>query len=147
MHLRTHAVVVSVATASLAALALSGCGSSTGSADTAASPAASTASGAAESPSGSSPATSTAQATTVKITLTGSKVSPALDTLKVAKGTPVRITVTRDSSGEVHVHGYEFEEQLNAGEPFTFDFVADQQGVFDVEAHSPDVLLLKLQVN
>ena len=36
---------------------------------------------------------------------------------------------------ELHVHGYDIEEELPAGKQATIDFTADQTGVFEVETH------------
>ena len=74
--------------------------------------------------------------------MTGSKVEPAPDTVKVDKGdegraspspaTPTaRSTCTATTSSKAR-------EGRRAGRPSTF--VADQPGVFEVEAHDPDRL-------
>ena len=82
----------------------------------------------------------------IEISMSGSTVEPPPGNVKVDKGEQVRIVITRDTDGEVHVHGYDEVEDAKAGEPVTFEFVADRTGVFEVEAHEPDRLLTRLQV-
>jgi hypothetical protein len=55
--------------------------------------------------------------------------------IEVAKGDPVRLDVTTDTPAEVHVHGYELEKKVEAGQTASFDFTASAEGVFEVEAH------------
>lgn len=73
-------------------------------------------------------------------------VSPKPHRVKVAKGSPVRILVSSDVDDEVHVHGYDIEREVSAGQSTTIDFTADQTGVFEVETHESGLLLLQLQV-
>jgi hypothetical protein len=84
----------------------------------------------------------------IEVTMTGSKVDPAPGVIKVDKGTKIRLIVTRDTDGEIHVHGLkdDLHAHAHAGEPVNLDFVADTQGSFEVEAHDPDRSLLTLQV-
>jgi FtsP/CotA-like multicopper oxidase with cupredoxin domain len=55
--------------------------------------------------------------------------------IDVTKGDPVRLEVTPDVPAEVHVHGYELEKEVDAGQTARFDFTATAEGVFEVEAH------------
>ena len=130
MRRRIPRAVAAIAAAALVVVALAACGSSSGG----------------PSATSSSPGAATANVKKIDVTLTGSKVEPPPDTVKVAKGTTVELTVTRDSDGEIHIHGYDIAKTAKAGVPVTFRFVADQPGIFEIEAHSPDVLLLQLQV-
>jgi hypothetical protein len=81
-----------------------------------------------------------------KITVTGSKVSPPPSTLDVKAGCEVRLVVTADRTSEVHVHVVELEKPITAGQPATIVFTPSQQGVYEVELHDPDLLLVKLAV-
>jgi plastocyanin len=81
-----------------------------------------------------------------KITVTGSKVSPPPSTVDVKAGCDVRLTVTADRTSEVHVHVVDLEKPITAGQPMTIDFTPTQQGVYEVELHDPDLLLVKLAV-
>jgi hypothetical protein len=58
----------------------------------------------------------------------------------------VRLTVTADRTSEVHVHVVDLEKPITAGTPLTIRFTPTQQGVYEVELHDPDLLLVKLAV-
>jgi hypothetical protein len=58
----------------------------------------------------------------------------------------VHLTVTADRTSQVHVHVLDLEKPLTAGQPLTIDFTPTQQGVYAVELHDPDLLLVKLAV-
>jgi heme/copper-type cytochrome/quinol oxidase subunit 2 len=64
----------------------------------------------------------------------------------VATGTPVTLVVTSDVADEVHLHGYDIEKELAPGKPTTLQFTASLTGVFEVELHKANVVLLHLQV-
>jgi plastocyanin len=81
-----------------------------------------------------------------KITVTGSKVSPPPSTIDVKAGCEVTLTVTADRTSEVHVHVIELEKPVTAGQPATIVFTPTQPGVYEVELHDPDLLLVKLAV-
>ena len=55
--------------------------------------------------------------------------------IEVAKGDPVRIEVTPDVPAEVHVHGYEVAEEVEAGQTAKLHFAASLEGVFEIEVH------------
>ena len=46
----------------------------------------------------------------------------------------------------MHVHGYEIEKELPAGQQVTVDFTADQTGVFEIETHESELQLAQLEV-
>ena len=56
--------------------------------------------------------------------------------IEVAKGDPIRLDVTPDVPAEVHVHGYEVTQEVEAGQTAKFDFPAEAEGVFEVEVHN-----------
>ncbi|MEV6236083.1 hypothetical protein [Lentzea sp. NPDC051838] len=92
--------------------------------------------------------TSSAPATTAfDVTVQGGSVVPASSVRPVQLGKPVRITIVSDEDDEVHVHGYDKKATLKAGQQATLEFTADQPGVFEVELHHQDLLLLQLQVS
>lgn len=135
----------------LAALLLAGCGG------TASSSAGPTATSSAPSPASSAPvaslspppaASSTATGCGVgrQISVSGSKVTPAPDTLDVKAGCQVQLVITSDRTTEVHVHVVDLEKPITAGKPLTVEFTPTQQGVYEVELHDPDLLLVKLAV-
>jgi Flp pilus assembly protein TadD len=81
-----------------------------------------------------------------QISVSGSKVTPPPPTLDVKAGCEVRLTITADRSSEVHVHVVDLEKPITAGKPLTISFTPAQQGVYEVELHDPDLLLVKLAV-
>jgi hypothetical protein len=55
--------------------------------------------------------------------------------LEVEKGDPIRIDVKPDVAAEVHVHGYDVTEEVEAGQTAKFEFKATLEGVFEMEVH------------
>ena len=98
------------------------------------------------SPAASPTASKTAKVTDIVVSVKDGKVSPKAHRVKVAEGSSVRILVSSDVDDEVHVHGYEIEREVSAGQSATIEFTADQTGVFAVETHESDLLLFQLQV-
>jgi heme/copper-type cytochrome/quinol oxidase subunit 2 len=86
------------------------------------------------------------KATEIVVSVKDGKVSPKAHRVKVAEGSPVQILVSSDVDDEVHVHGYDIEREVSAGQPTTIEFTANQKGVFEVETHQSNLLLLQLQV-
>jgi|GEM_PF-6827587 len=88
-------------------------------------------------------------ASTVKeitVTIAGRQVTPPPGRIDVTKGQTVRITVTGDAPDEAHVHGYDEAATLTPGTPATIEFVADQDGLFEVETHDSKLQLFQLVV-
>ena len=89
-------------------------------------------------------------ASTVKeiaVTIVGKTVTPPPGRIEVAKGQTVRITVTGDVADVAHVHGYDKAADLKPGTPVTIEFVADQDGLFEVETHETGLQLCQLVVS
>lgn len=84
---------------------------------------------------------------TISIMVRGGQPSGETGRVKVALGTPVTLAVSSDVADEVHVHGYDKEAQIPAGETGSVSFTADIPGVFEVELHESGLQLLQLQVN
>jgi hypothetical protein len=84
--------------------------------------------------------------TEIVVEVKSGKVSPPTHRVKVSKGTQIRLRVTSEKADELHVHGYEIEKELPAGEQVTLDFTADQAGLFDIELHESDLQLAQLEV-
>jgi hypothetical protein len=60
--------------------------------------------------------------------------------LTFEKGEAIRFIVRSDSADEVHLHGYDVSEGVEAGGKAEFDVPAEIEGVFDVElevTHTP----------
>ncbi|MET8231725.1 hypothetical protein ABZS77_13760 [Micromonospora sp. NPDC005298] len=154
MLVRTPALRTSGALAAglLATLLAAGCGesddpsvatSSTPTTTAAASPSATTA---AASPTPA--ATTSIPSADVEIILRIAKrrVDPPTGRVTVAKGELVRITVTSDVPDELHVHGYDVGARLPAGTPGSVEFRADKTGLFEVETHETELVLVQLVV-
>ena len=90
--------------------------------------------------------TATSCGTGLQITVKGSTVTPAPGTTEVKAGCQVDLTVTADRTSEVHVHVIELEKPITAGQPLHITFTPTQPGVYEVELHDPDLLLVKLAV-
>ncbi len=65
---------------------------------------------------------------------------------RVPLGSEVRLTVTADISGEVHLHGYDLRAPLSPEAPSIIEFTADIPGIFEMELEGGHRLLLELEV-
>ncbi len=137
--LRSFALVAVVAT-----LALAGCGDDEPSTAPTAEPSA-TASPS-ESATPEETPTEVDQVQLIEVTIADGEVQTASDRVAVPLGRTVRLVVTSDVADEVHVHGFDIEAALEPGVPTTLEFVADEPGVFEVETHESELLLLQLAV-
>lgn len=82
------------------------------------------------------------------IQLQGGEPVGGVKELTFTKGDQVAITVELDEPQEdVHIHGYDIEV-LNPQKSADFDFKADIEGIFELEAHGPsgDVPLAEIRV-
>jgi hypothetical protein len=105
--------------------------------------------GGASACSGSSADTASSTVAGVKeinVTIAAKSVTPPPGRIDLTKGQTVRITVTSDVADEAHVHGYDKGATLHPGTPATIEFVADQDGLFEVETHESGLQLLQLAV-
>jgi len=82
----------------------------------------------------------------VEVDVADGQVSTDDDRVEVAAGTAVRLVVTSDVDDELHVHGVDQTAELIAGQPTAVEFTVDEPGVFEVETHESDLLLLQLLV-
>ncbi|GAA4576636.1 hypothetical protein [Planotetraspora kaengkrachanensis] len=100
-----------------------------------------------ESSADTTPASATAAGVKeINVTIAAKSVTPPPGRIDVTKGQTVRITVTSDVADEAHVHGYDKGVSLQPGTPATIEFVADQDGLFEVETHESDLQLFQLAV-
>jgi hypothetical protein len=96
---------------------------------------------------GTTSASSTAATKTITVSFTNGQVSPPPGRVDVPIGTHVHLVVTSDVAEEVHNHYDNQEKEIpDGGGTVTIDFVAEQPGVYEVELHHSDKLLLQLQV-
>lgn len=68
-------------------------------------------------------------------------------TLRFTTGETARIDVTSSTPSEVHLHGYDIEEQVAPGRPARLRFEADIEGVFELEDHQSGQRLASVQVS
>lgn len=64
----------------------------------------------------------------------------------VALGEPVMLRVTSDVADEIHVHGYDITDEVEAGGTTTIQFTANIPGVFEDELEGRHLRLVELEV-
>ncbi|MFJ6780105.1 hypothetical protein [Streptomyces yangpuensis] len=83
---------------------------------------------------------------TVTITVRDGRVSPAPARTELRRGERVALRVTSDRADTLHVHGYDKELALPAGQEATLILTADRTGLFEVETHESSLVLTQLLV-
>lgn len=82
----------------------------------------------------------------ISVTVTGAeKMTPS--ELIAHLNDNVTINVTSDTSGEVHLHGYDIPFECTAGQVTSHTFKADKSGHFDIEWESTGAPLGELVVS
>ncbi len=67
--------------------------------------------------------------------------------LEYSAGDQIRFRVSSNQADEVHVHGYDVEEEIPAGGSAMLSFPADIEGIFEVELHGSETQIAELRVN
>lgn len=93
-----------------------------------------------------SPAATTSPAVEFAFEITDGRASPPLDRATVPRGSPVRIVVSSDQPDELHLHGYDRSAAITPDQPGVIELIADQTGLFELEAHEAGQVLLQLLV-
>ena len=70
---------------------------------------------------------------TLNVTVTDDGMDPS--DLQACRDQDVTIVIDSQTDGEFHLHGYELEQELTAGEEATVEFTADVAGQFIIERH------------
>ncbi|MFD3328985.1 hypothetical protein [Streptomyces sp. NPDC058701] len=83
---------------------------------------------------------------TVTITVRDGKVSPAPARTELKRGERVALRVTSDRADTLHVHGYDKELALPAGQEAGLVLTVDRTGLFEVETHASGLVLTQLLV-
>lgn len=83
----------------------------------------------------------------VQITLANGSAQPNGERVELTQGQHLVLTITSDRADKIHVHGYDLEIPVAAGETVTKDIVVDQVGRFEVESHDPVLTILQLIVS
>lgn len=91
------------------------------------------------------PAADAPREQTVDVAIEDGAMTP--EQIEVGEGDRVRLRIaTRGSPTEVHLHGYDLEEEIEPGEPATVSFEADLTGRFEIEDHETGEVLGALLV-
>ncbi len=85
--------------------------------------------------------------TTPVVTVTGGRPIGGVRDLRFAKGDEVRFAVRSDVADEIHVHGYDVTEDVEAGGRVTFAFTGDIDGIFEVELEGAGRPIASLRVS
>lgn len=80
------------------------------------------------------------------IVIKGGQPEGGVKDLSYKSGDTVRIEVSSDVADEIHVHGYDISTDVEAGGKAKVEFVADIEGVFEVELESAGVQIAQLTV-
>jgi FtsP/CotA-like multicopper oxidase with cupredoxin domain len=81
------------------------------------------------------------------IRVRGGEPAGGVRTITLAKGDRARIEVSSsDTSDEIHLHGYDLKRDLKAGGRVRFSFVAEAEGIFEIELEGAGVQIGKLVV-
>jgi hypothetical protein len=67
--------------------------------------------------------------------------------LEFDKGDEIRFAVTSNTDQEIHIHGYEIEEEIPAGQTIDVEFPADLDGIYEVESHTTEQQIAEIRVN
>ena len=70
-----------------------------------------------------------------RIRIKGGEPVGGVQDIKVKKGEHVRIVVSSDTRDDIHLHGYDIEKSVEHGAPAQFNFVANIEGIFEIESH------------
>jgi len=76
--------------------------------------------------------------TATRIELRGGAPAGGVRSIDAARGDRVRIVVASDAPDEIHLHGYDITRAAAPGSPARFSFVADIEGIFEIESHEAE---------
>jgi heme/copper-type cytochrome/quinol oxidase subunit 2 len=71
-----------------------------------------------------------------ELAISGGQVAKEQRVIRVDKGTPVKLRVTSDTAGSLHLHAYKLEAHLAPGTPAELAFNARATGRFRFEWHA-----------
>jgi hypothetical protein len=91
--------------------------------------------------------TSTPAAKPVTIEIKDGQPVGGITDLTVDKGDEVNFVVDSDTASEVHVHGYDLMQDVDAGGKVEFDFPATLDGIFEIELEETATQIAQLTVN
>jgi FtsP/CotA-like multicopper oxidase with cupredoxin domain len=82
----------------------------------------------------------------VMIRVAGGEPVSGVQQIEVKAGDRVRFVVQADAPEEVHVHGYDISKDVGPGQDALVDFVADLEGIFEIELENSGVQIVELVV-
>ena len=82
----------------------------------------------------------------VVIRVAGGEPVGGMQHIEVKAGDRVRFVVQADAPEEVHVHGYDISKDVGPGQNARFNFVADLEGIFEIELENSGVQIVELVV-
>ena len=82
----------------------------------------------------------------ITVSYAGGVITPPEGRVSVKVGQKVELRVTSDVAEIVHNHLNNVEHDVAAGGTVVFDFTADNPGIYEVELHKSNKLLLQLVV-
>jgi hypothetical protein len=88
-----------------------------------------------------------AKPTTPTIVVRNGEPVGGVQELEYSAGEEIRFRVSSNRADEVHVHGYEVEEEIPAGGTAALSFPAEIEGIFEVELHDSEAQIAELRVN
>ena len=80
------------------------------------------------------------------IQLRDGKPAGGTTTFRVKQGDTVTFNITSNSAGEVHLHGYDLEAEMEPGKPVVISFTANATGRFLMEFEKTKVEIGFLEV-
>lgn len=90
---------------------------------------------------------SVAGGTVFDVVVAGGEVSSGGGRRSVELGDTVTVRVTSDVADSIHLHGYDVEVELPAGQAAELRFEATIPGVFEVELENSGLPLLELEIS
>ena len=82
-----------------------------------------------------------------RIEVRGGKPVGGVQRISATKGDTMRLVVSSpDTSGEVHLHGYDLKRDVAPGRPASFRFRADAEGAFEIELEDTATKIGNLEV-
>ena len=85
--------------------------------------------------------------TEIRITLSEGGISPNGQRVNLHHGEQFTLEITTDRDDILHVHGFDTEITVKAGERTTKTMRADRIGRYEIESHDPPLVTVMLQIS
>lgn len=90
--------------------------------------------------------TTTAGPPAYTVNVKNAKPVGGVKAIKVNKGDTVNLLVKSDTADEIHIHGYDFHKDVDAGGQVRFSFPAKIDGAFEIELENHKEQIAELTV-